>query len=163
MHFQVEKANEFRSFLFFAPSFLLRSTYLLPLRKRTTSPLFLNIPPSPSFSYPCLFFFTPFHLGEDWDERKVAWLLVERDTPSPPLPSQAREAIIGSQMHSRRVPSAPLIKSLMRLPIEGGRSKAADKNAADLSRVESSRVESREILYPFRWVKRGEKENLLAG
>lgn len=85
MHFQVEKANEFRSFLFFAPSFLLRSTYLLPLRKRTTSPLFLNIPPSPSFSYPCLFFFTPFHLGEDWDERKVAWLLVERDTPSPPF------------------------------------------------------------------------------
>lgn len=161
MHFQVEKANEFRSFLFFAPSFLLRSTYLLPLRKRTTSPLFLNIPPSSSFSYPCLFFLPLFILERIGTRGRL--LGCSSNVISPPLPSRAREAIIGSQMHSRRVPSAPLIKSLMRLPIEGGRSKAADKNAADLSRVESSRVESREILYPFRWVKRGEKEDLLAG
>lgn len=119
MHFQAEKANEFRSFLFFAPSFLLRSTYLLPLRKRTTSPLFLNIPPSSSFSYPCLFFLLLFILERIGTRGRL--LGCSSNVIPPPLPSRAREAIIGSQMHSRRVPSAPLIKSLMRLPIEGGR------------------------------------------
>lgn len=86
MHFQVEKANEFRSFLFFAPSFLLRSTYLLPLGKRTTSPLFLNKTPSPFF-HTLAYFFYPFSSWRGLGREEGC--LVARRTwypfPSPPF------------------------------------------------------------------------------
>lgn len=145
MHFQVEKARHLLPSLTNFPHFPLLCSrfsfdplfHLLAfspsLVKKTTSS---SPNMTPSLFHTRAYFFYPF---SSWRGRLLgcSWY---------PLPSpRAREAIIGSQMHSRRVPSAPLIKSLMRLPIEGG-----DKNAvAEPSRAEPSRVESSRVMGNF--------------
>lgn len=145
MHFQVEKARHllpsltnFAHFPLLCSRFsfdpLLHLLAFSPsLVKKTTSS---SPNMTPSLFHTRAYFFYPFSF---WRGRLLgcSWY---------PLPSpRAREAIIGSQMHSRRVPSAPLIKSLMRLPIEGG-----DKNAvAEPSRAEPSRAESSRVMGNF--------------
>lgn len=160
MHFQVEKARHllpsltnFAHFPLLCSRFsfdpLLHLLAFSPsLVKKTTSS---SPNMTPSLFHTRAYFFYPF---SSWRGRLLgcSWYLL----PSP----RAREAIIGSQMHSRRVPSAPLIKSLMRLPIEGG-----DKNAvAEPSRAEPSRVESsygKFYTVPFRWI--GVKRKTIRG
>lgn len=77
MHFQVEKARRSSRislislpllcsrFSFDPLSHLLASS---PSLKKDNLSQFLNITPSLAFFIPLLIFFTPFHLGEDWDE-----------------------------------------------------------------------------------------------
>lgn len=129
MHFQVEKARRSSRISLISLPLLCSRFSFDPLSHLLASSPSLkkdNLSPVPEYnSFPRLFhtlayFFYPFSswrgLGRG---RLLACLLVEHDTPSPSLRREKQSS--ARKCTRERVPSAPLIKSLMRLPIEGGR------------------------------------------